>query len=753
MRSAAPQLHQRLVTVLKAPADSVSFGRPGRCVTAMAKRARILQDFVPDSGSVFEIEVAEGDEVDVIDGDAPPGWLNVQIDGIEGIVPSDYCELITEARPQTPSDGGAGADAAPPPEGEAESAGPTAAELDEMALEDATRRQALFDFEVEPGVIYELPLLTGEIVKLLEEDAPDGWVTVQKLDKDGAVGLVPEIYLGPAPKSNPNAPSEEQLMLRKANEEKAEIQATLARVLEEKQSVEDAKEQAAEEAAERESALQKRVQELKELEIQRVEAARRRIESTLVRQGELEDRRVQMDVDESVWPSTDQRALKDALDAAEQARLEAEMFLQEKENEVRKAERRLRETERLKREAQQRLRKNEEARDANARALKLMPEVKQLFAPTQKELQMCVETVTQAVMKNAEESARLLAKLSLTEGPDAALRQAMEDRNKGLEKLNTRLDEGDDENLDLMFNLSTANTTIPDVISKAADAATRAPLPPPRAAASSRAASPNDPSSRSAPSEPRMPHPPTGRPDRQEGPRKSPRGMGEHASLTRAASFGTRPPRQRRATMPERIRSTVGAAGGTPRAGFARGHIRQSSAPRLRSGRRAPGSMPASTARTSMEASDGAADGVGGGPFGSKALDHDTPDSGEMHTRDPKVTPPPSPPAAGNAEDPEPGDQAGVVAPKIAKVAPAAARTAQMIEQQHLALQEELSKARQAIVGSRYGQIENRGPIDGVRVQQRSAHATYNYLMRQRKAHEATTRRREAFDRNYDPGR
>ena len=51
------------------------------------------------------------------------------------------------------------------------------------------------------------------------------------------------------------------------------------------------------------------------------------------------------------------------------------------------------------------------------------------------ELQLCVETVTSAVMKNAEESARLLAKLALTEGPDAALREALAKRNEGLEKL------------------------------------------------------------------------------------------------------------------------------------------------------------------------------------------------------------------------------------------------------------------------------------------------------------------------------
>ena len=85
----------------------------------------------------------------------------------------------------------------------------------------------------------------------------------------------------------------------------------------------------------------------------------------------------------------------------------------------------------------------------------------------------------------------------------------------------------------------------------------------------------------------------------------------------------------------------------------------------------------------------------------------------------------------------------------MSTIAPNAGRTAQMMEKQQLALQQELEQARKSIVASRYGQIENRGPRDSIKVQQRSAHSTYSYLMRQRKAHEASLRRQQTFERNY----
>ena len=50
---------------------------------------------------------------------------------------------------------------------------------------------------------------------------------------------------------------------------------------------------------------------------------------------------------------------------------------------------------------------------------------------------MCVESVTTAVMKNAEESAQLLAKLALngTEDPSKALEMAAAQRDEGMARL------------------------------------------------------------------------------------------------------------------------------------------------------------------------------------------------------------------------------------------------------------------------------------------------------------------------------
>ena len=111
-------------------------------------------------------------------------------------------------------------------------------------------------------------------MELLEEEAPEGWCTVKKLDKGEAVGLVPEIYLGPAPRSNPDGPTEEQVALRKAQDRAAEVEAQLAQSQAETAAVEQAKVDEAAVAAAREVELKDNLKEMEQLEIQRLEAAR-----------------------------------------------------------------------------------------------------------------------------------------------------------------------------------------------------------------------------------------------------------------------------------------------------------------------------------------------------------------------------------------------------------------------------------------------------------------------------------------------
>ena len=372
---------------------------------------------------------------------------------------------------------------------------------------------------------------------------------------------------------------------------------------------------------------------------------------------------------------------------------------------------------------------------------------------------MCVDTVTNAVMKNAEESARLLAKLSLTEGPETALQHAIKQREEGLGRLTVQYGTGGanpNDDAELAFDLNSATNTTADVIRAAADAAAKAPLPPP--STHHRRPSPTKTPTDPPPFTRRVPRPPPGRPER--------RGEG----LTRASSFG---PRQapRRQTMPERVRSTVNA-GAADKSLMLRGadgssmtsprHRRNISAPRLRPGAGRHGSVSARVrggdARTAEPEPDSSV-------FRSKTLDdniHDG-DAGSLHTRDssvgapPATTSPPQPRSTdANSQQKASIEQArqaldsdAAIWKGIAKVAPNASHQARVIERQHLALQQELAHTRNAIVGSKYGQIQDRGPDGGIRVQQRSAHATYSYLMRQRKAQEATLRRQEAFDRNF----
>ena len=82
----------------------------------------------------------------------------------------------------------------------------------------------------------------------------------------------------------------------------------------------------------------------------------------------------------------------------------------------------------------------------------------------------------------------------------------------------------------------------------------------------------------------------------------------------------------------------------------------------------------------------------------------------------------------------------------ISEVAPNATIPAQLIEMQHELLRDDLRAVGGAVRASRYGLIAGREPSSEQRVQQRTAHATYSYLMRQRRAREADLRRRESWE-------
>ena len=57
------------------------------------------------------------------------------------------------------------------------------------------RLRAVHAFTPAPGMLIELPLLAGEIVRWVRQEAPDGWLVVQSLADANKKGLVPQSFL------------------------------------------------------------------------------------------------------------------------------------------------------------------------------------------------------------------------------------------------------------------------------------------------------------------------------------------------------------------------------------------------------------------------------------------------------------------------------------------------------------------------------------------------------------------------------
>lgn len=705
------------------------------------RKATVLQAFEPEPGAIIEIEVAEGDVVELLDREAPDGWAMVEVDGIEGMVPAAYLNLEKE---QTPSVGEAGGN-------ETAIGLPAPSDLvlddDDEDGDDANRRMALFDFEAEPGSIYELALVKGEIVELTDDDAPDGWVAALSLSSD-KIGLVPEVYLGAAPRLRPDAPTQEELELKKAKEQKAEVERELAAMKAAKKVVEDEKEVALEEAAEREEKLKKDMEEVEARETTRLEQEAIR-KAAFDEEEQLQAaRRREMEEAEKLWPSTDQRVLRAALDQAERARLEAEHAYLTVRLSAEQAEQRLKDAQRLADEAADKLRENERARDANARAHSLMPGLRELLAPTQEELKMCVETVTNAVMKNAEESARLLAKLSITQDPKEALQEAVAKRAEGLDKLGFARSQ---------HTSRMASASLPGT----GGALTELSVERQRSMDSSGAATPV------------VPQPPPGgkptasnqRTFRPMQSRSAPSSIAQTPVLRPAMNGPTR------ASMPDRLKETVGGnrtltlqhassvstsprhvVGVRPHSGGSR---RSAMAPMAaRSSRASPRRATFSPAAAPPPAPTAAPTNVGySGILPPESVDSSEPEpvssaapdnpSTAVNTAEAAADPTVEAQLAGeNTRQP--------VWKGMSEVAPRAGKPARMMEKQQKKMRKELAEVRKGIIKGNYGHIDVRIPSATERVQQRTSHATYTYMMRQRKARQEFEARRAAWETNFN---
>ena len=692
----------------------------------MPQRARAIAAFSPAEGSLYELELAEGEVVDLSDQEAPDGWITVKVlqdDGdIMGIVPEACLELISddEIKADASSSAQEGAELTIDVE--------DVEDVDEyaFAMEDANKRQALYDFDAEPGSIYELPLVKDEIVELTEEDAPPGWVAARSLTQERS-GLVPEEYLGPAPRSRPDAPTQEELELAQLKKQKGELEDKIVKMeLEKKQALREKDEQLVEAEDEKEKL------EASLVEVEARDALRKKLMEHRKRlfndeKAQAEVRRRAMDEEEKIWPSKDQYLLTNKLRLAEKSRLEAEHAYQQAEAQKVEAERALKDAEKFEVDAADKLRANEKAREANARALQLLPGLRELLAPTQEELKMCIKTVTDAVMKNAEESAMLLAKLSMTEDPKEALKQAVNTRNEGLQRL----------------GFARSKDSRPGAASLPGSGRRLTERQPP---------APDD----SNVGTQVRPHPP-GDTLKPVGPRGQ---ANIRMSNSRSApqSIVSNP----RSSYPEKLKETVGGSRATratksstsayhpaatrrPPTRTAFASPRPSTAGKESRGRSIPQAPQDGNVESPSPTPAAAPPFVGAGNV-SCQLPPETWDgecAGASATAPAVVAEPP----ASEQPETEPARQPAWRA--IATVAPITKKPARALEAKHKEMRKELRSARKAIVNGGYGRIDVRFPTNEERVQLRTSQATYNYMMRQRKARAVEMSRREMWDANF----
>ena len=834
----------------------------GPLLMPMVRQFAAHTSFQPEPGSIHEIELAEGDVVEQTGQAAPEGWLHVVLDGIEGIVPIDNLSSLPndESDDKVVNEGyshegegdasqmvtvpEAGGEAAEDVEGEF-----SQADLEALALEDANKRVALVDFEAEAGSIYELSIKKGEMCELTDDEAPDGWVAARHL-VSAEEGLVPEALLGPAPR-RPNAPTQEQIELRKAHEKREQVEMELAQARQLIADLERKQDEAADAAAGREDSIRQEIKVLAERDAMREQAELERIREHEEERSREAGRRMAMDEQESVWPSKDMWIQRRALEEAEQVRLEAQAAFLKAESLRGEAQAKLRDAEQRAEDAKQKLRGEEEARDANSRALKMLPGLRELLAPTQNELKLCVETVTHAVMKNAEDSARLLAKLALSADPAVVLQQASASRREGPTKhpsfssrgasfregsgsgsarLNLpelQLPSDDEAGIPQMKSTaSVISTTLatPDLSGPAKPRppedsrpagrwahvrrAVRGPMATASAFQAAGAARPQSarPTILRGHKENESPLAVSGTVPKAASARGSKDGVAKDAAPTAEQPSATTAHRKSapllgsplhasawrrkaaaRKSMPERVRSTVtsGAAsasrGGSP-TGDARSH---------RSSTRASPEIPNAESATKTAASRSAADSLSA----NGACAH-------AHSRRTSKAPSPvlsgsvslsgaaclddvtfaadaalaaaeaaAAPSIAGLDRPHPiraakpaqreqpaecnatplagahmGESTSQVWRSIADAAPGACAFASTMDMQQRILRKSLRSARHNILGSRYGQFAERQPTMDERIQQRSQHATYAFMMRQRRARDAELQRRACVE-------
>jgi hypothetical protein len=688
-----------------------------QCDGNMPRRAQAHTAFQPVDGALYEIEIAEGDIVELADSDCPNGWQAVRLDGIEGIVPATHLKMILDEEDGDDAEGD-GRDGSRIFDEEQGHDG-----YGDEDDDDANKRICLLDFVAEPGQIYELPMKKGDLCELTDEDAPYGWVAAVSL-ATGNRGLVPESYLGPAPRTNPEGPTQEELEIRKAQEQKAELETELEAAKKRIAEQELMREDAMLAAKAREEELQREIVELKKQDAEREEREQERIREREADKSAVAARLRQIEDEETVWPSTDQRALRTAMREAEQARADAEKNFNALDNQRTEAEQNLADAERRAQAATAKVRAEEHAREANNRALQLLPGLRELLAPTQHELKLAVDAVANAVIKNAEDSAKLLAKLAVTHDPAGALQDAVQRRSGGRRYGSER---------QWLTELQ-----VPDDDDSVADSLANAPL-----SLSSRPTPlslPSRPTPRGAGEHRWPPHPPPGQRTGRTPARSYP-GKSDVSNRAAASQWSSAPHVRQRQSLPDRLRTET-RQGGDGRLLLPGGdlttsplHRQSTDRPKARrplSARRsgAPPPPPKPPAAIVRDESSGI----------SRALPPETLDS----TEDPEILAAAAVEVYADAANEQTTGAKEAAWRAISSVAPAARVPAKQVEKSHRALRRDLRNARHTVTSARLGAIDFE-PTRAERVQHRGAHATYGHMMRQRKAREIDMYRREAM--------
>ena len=114
---------------------------------------------------------------------------------------------------------------------------------------------------------------------------------------------------------------------------------------------------------------------------------------------------------------------RNALSRAQRERHKAELAFAQAEQARTQAEQALMEAQRRAAECVDELRAEELAREANERTMMLLPGLQELLGPTQKQLKQTLDSVATAVMRNVEESARMLAKVATQQADQRILEQ------------------------------------------------------------------------------------------------------------------------------------------------------------------------------------------------------------------------------------------------------------------------------------------------------------------------------------------